>query len=97
MRERIKRKIEKVVTLSAGARLNVRLARAKELYEIWSHRTGLDSLPWEHLPESHMQAWREIADATIDATDPECMVCGEYMRLICPACDTEEREPKAKA
>ena len=96
-RAKSKPPLEIVPPLSEGARLNMKLARAKRLYEIWSHRTGLETLPFEHLPDSHVTAWKEIAASTVDADDPECTVCGEYMRLVCPTCDTEEREPKATA
>lgn len=55
--------------------------KARELYEIWLHRTGLET-PFDRLAPRAREAWFEVANRAFD--DPECVKCGAP--LVCHSC-----------
>lgn len=79
-------------TLSDGARVNARESRAKALYEIWQHRTGLESRAFEQLPWAQREAWLEIERDTISRHDPECCMCGGPLVFACVQCEGRKAE-----
>jgi ribosomal protein L37AE/L43A len=63
-------------------RRNLTENSAKEAYEIWAYRVGLQT-PWEHLPQINRQAFIEILENV--EQEPKCSECGEG--LFCLNCD----------